>query len=142
MKNIVSSIIICEETTEDFRPVRQTDRFTQHNHSVTVLVQLQQVKEATIRFHWYINSDRNNPVAVYDIPLDYSENKIRLVTNTLGIQYLFNEEQLNIFQPWFVLVELDRELYITKFEIYESNEYNHLDHSTPISLQPAYDFKV
>lgn len=141
-KNVVQSIALCEETTEDFQPVEIIERFTQHNHSVTVFVQIDQKEETTVRFHWYIQSEPTQPVAVYDIPLEYTKNKTRFVTNTLGIQYLFNDETINVFQPWIVLVEIDRVLYKVEFEIYESTEYHQEDTFTANSHPSAYDFKV
>ncbi|OIJ22386.1 hypothetical protein BKP45_07050 [Anaerobacillus alkalidiazotrophicus] len=141
-KNVVQSIVLCEGATEDFQPVEIIERFTQHNHSVTVLVQIDQKEETTVRYHWYIQSEPKHPVAVYDIPLKYTKNKTRYVTNTLGIQYLFNNETINVFQPWFVLVEIDRVLYKVEFEIYESTEY-HQEHTFTTNSHPsAYDFKV
>ncbi|MGO4888812.1 hypothetical protein ACJ2A9_13735 [Anaerobacillus sp. MEB173] len=139
---MIKSITICEDTTADFKPITMTDRFTEKNHSITILVNLQVETESAIRFHWYISSDPDEPIVVYEIPIE-SEKKDISVTNTLGLQYLFNEDKLNIFQPWYVLIEYENEMSRVDFIVSESVEYGH--HQTAIiqeNFQSRYEWRV
>ncbi|MBU8906007.1 hypothetical protein [Desertibacillus haloalkaliphilus] len=142
LKSQIKEITICEEASPDFTPIGLTNRFTQKNHAVTVIVRLLHHTYTNIRFKWYIASEPNEPLAIYEVPLENATNNERYVTNTLAIEYLFSDKGLNVFQPWFVEVALDDETVTAEFEIYELPEYSYTAEPLDPPVRSLYDWHV
>lgn len=115
---MIESIIVCEHTTEDFKPINKKNIFFPNDFSVQILVKLSLIeKDSKIVFHWYINSEPDEPISSYEIPLKANSNTQRYAVGGLEIAHLLTQKEFNVFQKWFVLVEYQGIFHRVEFEI-------------------------
>ncbi|MFB5167159.1 hypothetical protein ETC01_13080 [Geobacillus sp. NFOSA3] len=131
---MIESIIVCEHTTDDFKPINKKSIFFPNDFSVQILVKLSSVKkDSEILFHWYISSEPDEPIATYSIPLKTNLNTPRYAVGGLQIAHLLNQKEFNIFQKWFVLVEYEGVFHRVEFEIRPLNVGTNNNSYSPIS---------
>ncbi|WP_088073062.1 hypothetical protein [Gottfriedia luciferensis] len=114
---MINSIVVCENITEDFKPINIKKNFFSNDFSIQILVKMDLIKQDTnIYFHWYI-SNNEKLIATYEIPLKANEEKIRYAVGGVEIGRLILEKNFNPLQKWFVLVELNDQTEKIEFEI-------------------------
>ncbi|KZE48120.1 hypothetical protein AV540_00740 [Brevibacillus parabrevis] len=125
MTTTIRSVIICENTTSAFEPINPATVFyPEINDCVQVLVSLNKITTNTaVTFHWFISSEPQLPLAVYEIPMEASNNPNRFAVGVLELKGLLKPLEFNIYQNWFVNVECEgvyikKEFAIRKHSIY------------------------
>ncbi|MCM3144399.1 hypothetical protein [Brevibacillus sp. MER 51] len=105
---MIKSVILCESTATYLEPIKSTNIFFPEIHSsVEVLVKLSNVSAGSkVRFYWYLSSEPNEPLGIYEIPL-MSNHFEKRVVGALDLRALVNIQDLNIYQEWFVVIEYE-----------------------------------
>lgn len=90
--NLINSITICENITEEFRSVNEKKIFTPKDAYVCALIELSKIEEDTkINIEWIIDDSKQEIIGIYQLPLIGNEDSIRFAVAGLDIQLLLSE---------------------------------------------------
>lgn len=115
---LIKKVTVCEDYTSSYQAINPKKIFfPEFDHSVVVLVELNQIKkELPIFFEWY-TQDSDVPLCTYKIDIKGKSLVNRYVVNGLSLIDLLAVKELNIYQGWKVIVKIALENYEVNFSL-------------------------